>query len=263
MKTGLLQTLSVVALLMLSTAWASDDPPPNGGTATPPAKMGGRACFIENRGQHDAAVKYYVRGARGTVFLSATEVVFSFLKEEKPSGTAPAADEGGKPLENERAPRPDKDEPPVFTRLVFRYAFAGGNPKVAVTGQKELGGKVNYLVGSQENWHANIPTFEEVLYKDLYPGVDLRFSLPGNNLRYTVLLGEGGNVDRVKLTYTGVDKLRVNEAGNLVVGTRFGDFMETPPDVFRATPNGEVRVGVRIKLIDEVTVGFEEVPTKP
>jgi len=41
----------------------------------------------------------------------------------------------------------------------------------------ELKGKVNYFIGNEPAlWRTDIPTFREVVYREVYPGIDLVYS---------------------------------------------------------------------------------------
>ena len=58
--------------------------------------------------------------------------------------------------------------------IVVRVGLEGGNPASAAASLQELPGKVNYFVGSDpREWRTNIPTYAEIAYHDLYPGIDL------------------------------------------------------------------------------------------
>jgi hypothetical protein len=184
--------------------------------------------FIKNCGQYDTQVKYVVRGAKGNIFLTAEEVVFDFVRTkniQSPNDKTAAGSENM--LETER--------------LAFRMSFDSVNTNVVMVGQKELPGKINYLIGPQAEWKYGISTFKEVLYKNIYDGVDICFMLPQNNLRYAVYLNNVTDLDKLRLTYTGVKGLNVNDDGCLVIHTELGDFIESPPTVWRGDDMLNVR----------------------
>jgi hypothetical protein len=208
-----------------------------------------RQFFIKNSGQYDAQVKYVVRGVKGSVFFTPKEVVFDFVRTK---AIQPPADK----TDN------DSEKMPEMERLVFRMAFDSGNTNVVMVGQKELPGKINYLIGSQAEWKYGISTFEEVLYKNIYDGIDICFMLPQNNLRYVIYLDNDTDLDKFRLTYTGVKGLNVNDDGSLIIHTELGDFIESPPVVWlgdnmlnvRFLVSGTNQVGVAlIKVLSNKT----------
>src|SRR6185312_1135438 len=81
--------------------------------------------FEPNMGQSAKAVKFLSRGNGYTVFLTATEAVFSLR------------------------PVPD-----AASRAVLRMKLAGANQDARVEGEQSLPGKVNYMIGNDRNeWH--------------------------------------------------------------------------------------------------------------
>ena len=53
-----------------------------------------------------------------------------------------------------------------------------------------------------------------------------------NNLRYAVYLNNVTDLDKLRLTYTGVKGVNVDNDGSLVIHTELGDFIESPPTVW-------------------------------
>jgi hypothetical protein len=75
----------------------------------------------------------------------------------------------------------------------------GANPGTRVEGQDELPGKINYLVGDDQNkWHTNIPTYRKVHYAEIYPKVDLVYYGNRTELEYDFVVAPGGNPQAIK-----------------------------------------------------------------
>jgi len=203
--------------------------------------------FIKNDGQLDPAVRYYVKGPRGTVYLTDTEVVFDFLREIPGEDTEEEEDPG----------RPDRDreERKEYERLVFRKRFVDPVPDVEVVGEEELPGKINYFVGSRENWRSNIPTVEKIVYRGLYPGIDMEAFFRGGNPVFSYRIHPGSDPSLLKFDYQGVDELRLKPTGELVVVTRFGGFVSPSPRAFQNIEGKEVAVECSFRLRGES--GFE------
>jgi hypothetical protein len=102
--------------------------------------------FESNVGQSANAVKFLSRGNGYTMFLTATEAVFS-LRQTKEKNS----------------------------RAVWRLQLAGANQSATIEGQESLPGKVNYMIGNDRSqWHRGISTFRKVQYRDVWPGVEAR-----------------------------------------------------------------------------------------
>lgn len=212
--------------------------------------------FTENRGQVDQAVKYYVKGSRGTVYFTAAEVVYDFLREKE----TPA--EETEEEQESRGPDRDAEKKKEYDRLVFRAKFAGADPAVAVTGAKELPGKVNYFIGSQANWRPNIPTFEEISYQNLYPGIDVLYHFEGGNPRSRFTVRPGGDPQALRVAYEGqVTSLEIDPEGNLTILTDFGSFGEKAPRAYQETGGQITEVPAKFVLSQaDQTVAYEISP---
>ncbi|MFH1037795.1 MAG: hypothetical protein V1789_03885 [PVC group bacterium] len=236
---------------------AEPEPAASAPAAPPPAPASASygtvpPYFIRNDGQLDGAVRYYVKGPRGTVYLTDTEVVFDFLQKNPPDEEEEEK-EGGGPVR----PGDDREENRSFTRLVFRQQFRDPGPAARLEGARELPGKINYFIGSKENWRSNIPTLEEVFYRDLYPGIDVKCYFEGANLRqlYTVL--PGADPSRLVFRYVGADDLEIKPEGDLIVLTPFGGFVTRAPKAYQEIDGGRVEREAGFRLLDGETVALE------
>lgn len=227
--------------------------PPEKKPAQKPASSYGKVppYFIRNDGQLDQAVRYYVKGPRGTVYLTNTEVVFDFLKENPP--------EEGEEEEEEEPGRhgPERDEKKTFTRLVFRRQFKDSNPEVKVDGKKELPGKINYFIGGKDNWHSNIPTVEEIVYHDLYPGIDLNCFFEGANIKYHYTVKPGSDPGLLIFQYVGIDGLEIKPSGDLIVLTPFGGFVTPAPSITQEIGGKEKEIEGEFTIQDDTTVTYK------
>jgi len=207
--------------------------------------------FIRNDGQLDQAVRYYVKGPRGTVYLTNSEVVFDFLQENPP--------EEGEDKEEEEPRRagPEREEKKTFTRLVFRQQFKDSNPEVKVDGEKELPGKINYFVGGKDNWHSNIPTVEEVIYHDLYPGINLNCFFEGANIRYRYTVNPDADPKKLVFQYVGIDGLEIKPSGDLIVLTPFGGFITPAPQITQKIDEKEKKIEGELIIDDDTTVTYQ------
>ena len=94
-------------------------------------------AFVTNQGQEDVAVSYYCRSAGATVFFTAGGPVFAY-----PAGS-----------------------------ISVRHC---GNRQVVPEGRGALTGTVNLFIGNDPGlWRSGIPTFSQVVYPQVLPGIDL------------------------------------------------------------------------------------------
>ena len=220
--------------------------------AVPPAKPDlGRLpmSFVENKGQLDATVKYMLRGPRGSVFFTPTEVVFEISEPKIPrtrkSGIA----------------RPKTDEPGERRGVVVRVSFPGANRDPAVEGKKELPGKVNVLRGTDPTkWQTDIRSYAEVVYRDIYPGIDLVFSGEKGDLARKFVVRPEGDIGTVRMKYAGTESLELTDDGAIRIKTAIGTIRERTPDAELVTADTSVPIMLTPRLIGKSELGFAPTP---
>ena len=119
------------------------------------------AVFIENIGQiADPTVRYAFRGSGANIFHTTKGPVFQLFKREKLSE------------EVNRHPRLHKRD--VIRRVCsFSMRFVGAR-QVRPTGRSKQETKVNYFIGGDPNkWYTDVATYSEVVYPELYDGINL------------------------------------------------------------------------------------------
>ena len=159
--------------------------------------------FTANAGQTDARVRYSAQGAGFSVFLTRREAMLS-LK------------------------RPGKQGRGRGVALALR--FLGSNRNVAIRGERPGPGRVNYLLGNDPaKWRTGLRTYERVVYRNLWPGVDMVFAGQNGTLKYEFLVRPGARVRDIRLAYRGAKRLSLDRQGNLRIGTSLGVLTDTRP----------------------------------
>jgi hypothetical protein len=157
--------------------------------------------FIPNRGQEDQAVRFHAQGLGGSLFFAPNEVVFSL-----PNPVKVQADDKEK-IRYDRHPA-----------NVVRIHYQGANENPEVAALEELPGVVNILNGNNPTkWRKNLPTYSGVAYRELYPGIELRYEGTDGQLKSTFYLAAGANPASIVWRYKGASDLSVDESGNLVI----------------------------------------------
>lgn len=167
--------------------------------------------FVPNAGQTDPRVKYMVQTTRGTFYFTPGEAVFVFVKGKK--------------------------------RNVLRLTFRGAQQTPQIEGAQPGTGKVNYLVGNNAaEWRTDLPTYGEVVYRDLWPGIDLAFRGEKGTLKYEFRLQPGADAGNISLAYRGADRVTVDKTGDLIIHTPLGIVRDDRPVSYQE--NGATRTSV-------------------
>ncbi|MGA2587815.1 MAG: SBBP repeat-containing protein [Candidatus Aminicenantales bacterium] len=216
--------------------------------------------FTANRGQVDGRALFYAKAARYTLWLTEKGLVFDSFKSER--AEAPAA---GK----EPSLRPEKREDRRYERDVSRLVFlnAAKHPEIVPVDETAL--KVNYFIGNDPaKWHTAVPTSGAVLYRNIYDRIDLKVYGIESRIEYDWIVRPGGNPRDIRFEYRNMKGTRVDEAGNLLVETGFGELVHKKPAAYqeagaKLSVEGRSGNGTRVavesafKMIGENAYGFE------
>lgn len=180
--------------------------------------------FEPNKGQVDEPVKFRSRGNGYDLFLTSTEAVLSLRK----------------PRELQKDPGQPKPAGEVHEGSVLRLKMIGANPAAKIEGREELPGKVNYISGSDpEKWHRNIPTYRQVYYKDVYPGIDIVYYGNQRELEYDFVIAPGADPKLIKFRIEGANKLSLDaKTGSLKLALDHGEVTLNKPFIYQSTAAG-------------------------
>jgi len=87
----------------------------------------------------------------------------------------------------------------------------------------------SYFKGPRNKWKTGLKTYKGVIYRDLWPGIDLVYSGDMNRLKYTFNVGPGADPKKIRLAYCGAGSVVMSDTGGLVVKTPVRDFSDERP----------------------------------
>jgi hypothetical protein len=149
--------------------------------------------FVENRGQFDPPpagtqpFRYMVRGPELTGYFGPNQVTLAMGKSS------------------------------------FRVSFPGANPAPAVEGTDALAARVNFFVGAPSQWKTDLPAYGAVVYRGIFPGVDLIYSISGERLKSDFIVAPGVDPSAIRLRYEGGTVAHLEEGGVLVLRDAAGE----------------------------------------
>jgi hypothetical protein len=176
-------------------------------------QWGGQGYFVENVGQIEHPdVRYYTKIPKLEVGFAEGRVYFNAARWRKRGG--------------------DRNENNALLEHIGGVVFALkiGEGSVKPEPQKTLSGYSNYLIGSNpENWHTYVKHFERILYREVYPGIDLAFFFnKKNQLTYEYVVSPGADPPAIALRYEGIEGIEPRKDGG----------MDIWPGVGRMTDSG-------------------------
>jgi hypothetical protein len=191
--------------------------------------------FVENRGQMDLQVAYYVQGSDKTIYFAPDGVTFAL--------TVP----------------PDMSAAPALgSRWVVRLEFVGANPESRPVGEERTAAVISYFKGPQEEWHAGLATYSRIVYRDLWPGIDLVYYGTADRLKYEFIVQPGADPGQIRLAYHGATGVELTGDGQLQVTTPAGGFADDAPLAYQEMAGQRVPVAMAYALEDIAPDGPEQ-----
>ena len=179
--------------------------------------------FTANRGQVHHSVRFTAKSPGFTAYFTAEEVVIDVLS----------------------------------ATVRMRYLGANVSPDLAGLDLQE--GKANYLIGNDpSNWQTDVPLFGRVVYRDLYPGIDMLYSSSTRRLKSEFVVAPGADPSRIQIAYTGVAGIRIDEAGGLIFSTPDGELREAAPVIYQETGGRRDPVKGAFRVSGDVVSFFVE-----
>ncbi|MEE8155544.1 MAG: SBBP repeat-containing protein [Phycisphaerales bacterium] len=203
--------------------------------------------FVANNGQLDDAVAFYKRGSRFAAFCTTDGVTLVFTSRDDRAVRPPA------PRRTEQA----------STRhgVVLNMRFVGANPEPIIEGIAEQPTRLNCLLGNDPTrWHTNVATHREIVYRDLWPGIDLVIRDDPGQLKYEFHVRPLADPTNIRLSYEGAETVSLDERGDALITTAVGALTDTAPITTQPIDGLEVDVPTRFVLrsgSEGATLGFD------
>jgi hypothetical protein len=183
-------------------------------------------AFVENQGQMDARVRYVAEGSQYAFYLTREEIVLSL-------GNRFASAEVG----------------PASHRTTLALQFLGANPAVTLKAEKPVAGEVNYFRGADPaRWQTKLARYGQIVYRDLWPGVDMALAGQGGELKYEFRLRPGARLADIRLAYRGSSGLALDGSGALLIETSSSVLRDSPPVAYQEIAGARVPVESRYAL---------------
>jgi hypothetical protein len=197
--------------------------------------------FEMNQGQTSAKAQFIARGQGYSAFLTSGGMLLSL----RPTRVA-AETSGAVPAAHAQSPN---------MPLQFNLLGAAQNP--SVFGENQQPGRVNYFFGKDpKRWHTNIPTYSNVRYKNVYPGIDLVYHGNRQQLEYDFEVSGGGNPNLIQFEIKGANDIQLDSDGNLTVKVSGGELRFQSPFVYQTANGQRMPVGGRYVVKDSAHIGF-------
>ncbi len=185
--------------------------------------------FEENVGQTNGNAKFIARAPGFTLFATPTEMVTVM------NPIAPAKE-----------------------RAIVRTQLAGADRSARLRGEDEQSVKSNYLVGNDpKKWVSGAAHYARVRQAGVYPGVDLVYHGDNAGLEYDFVVAPGADPTRIRLIFSGTEKIVIDSNGDLKLITKQGELTQRKPIVYQDFDGERRSVASEYVRLGKHEVGFK------
>ena len=203
--------------------------------------------FVENRGQAGGAAAYQTLGGDHQAHFTATGVWLTQTRAARRDADRAPADSS--PLRRVALHR----EPARSWALKLEFL---GAREVTPRGAAPAETKVSDFRGKPERWRTGLATHTELVYPDLWSGIDLRYGGDKGRLKSTFAVRPGADPGRIRLAWRGAERVALTDAGRLRVETPLGVIEEDRRVAWQERDGRRVPVSARYALESDTAGGW-------
>ncbi len=194
--------------------------------------------LIENKGQWDENVLFQSRFGSGNLWIQQNKMVFhiqDYRDMERAHGNFNFTKE------------------PALKQTVLHCNFLGSNKVKSIVKKNPTITNFNYFLGSDKSkWASDVRGFSEVILKEFYQGIDLKFIENELETKYEFHVQPRVNPNVVRLQYAGHEKLSIDKAGNLIINTSLGNIIENKPFAYQIKNGRVVEITCKFILTNDI-----------
>jgi uncharacterized repeat protein (TIGR01451 family) len=135
--------------------------------------------------------------------------------------------------------------------------FVGANPSAAGQGLDKVAFNTAHFAASDpDGLLRNLPNYSKVLYRQVWPGIDVLYYGNRNKLEYDLIVAAGANPDAIKIKLLARNRFSLTPAGDLLIQTRNGTVTQHKPLVYQMVDKQRKEVAAAYEFVgvDEVRI---------
>jgi len=138
-----------------------------------------------------------------------------------------------------------------FFRIDLKLLNTNPNPVIEKKGTQNI--IYNYYLSHCPQGITGVNSFDEIIYKNIYNNIDIRYYFSDNKLKYEFIVHPGGNINDIQLQYNGATSVKIN-SGQLIVENDFNTITEDEPYSYTKESNNKLDSQFKI---NNGTIGFD------
>lgn len=172
--------------------------------------------FAQNKGQWNDKVLYEGKFKGGKVFLEKGGLSYVFFPKDG--------------LEEMHHNRHSNN---TYTYHAVQLSFVNCNQNANIQQSDSNLFYENYFIGKDPaKWASHVKSFKEIVYKNLYQGIDVRYCSEKNNFRFDFMINPNANLNQLVMNFAGQNHLKVID-GQLIFETEVGEITQKAPYAYQ------------------------------
>lgn len=197
--------------------------------------------FTQNKNQWEENVLFRAQLDGGFLFLGKNSITYNFYDAETLRKNH---------IQKEKDLNKQKNDP--IRSHAFRVTYVGSNINPQVETKQVTPDYCNFFIGSDKTkWATHVSNYKEVLYKELYAGIDMQLLGMQNSMKYNFIVAPQANAKEIKMLYEGVEKIYL-ENGALKIKTSINEIQEQKPFAYQWINSKRVEVSCEFVLKNNI-----------
>jgi gliding motility-associated-like protein len=239
LQRSILHIVFLFLLILLSTRIYATDP---------------KIQFIENKGQWDNKILYKAKIQNGYLFIKQNGLEYIFFDPEQFN----VGHHKGHSNENSsaRLAHPSQVSSNTIDMHAIALEFVNASEDIQIIADQKLDTYYNYYIGADPgNWADHVQAFEEVNFRDIYPGIHMRIYSQYAHLKYDIEVENHANARDIKFSYKGAEDIKLS-SNSIHAETSLNTIIENSPFTYQLSGKDTVEVPTRFRLKGD-TFSFE------
>jgi hypothetical protein len=224
------------------------------------SKASSNISFMENKGQWPSHILYRADVSGAQMLATKEGMLVGKYDLQSLSELNEYMDQLEEISAKKRDPK-DLMPEPLLKGHGWRFKFLNGNMAdfSNVTKKGESQDYYNFLLGDQSTHATNVRSYKELTYTGVYAGVDVRYYTdPIGNFENDIVVHPGAATNNIKLQIEGVDRVELDENGELSFMTTVGEIIVPAPISYLLDEKGnKTSIDVDFILNADNTISFK------
>lgn len=196
--------------------------------------------FIENKGQWQNDIKFKAKIGGGNVWLHENSFTFDFYNLEDYEKFTNEHTDNANNLNNQ-----------TLRHHAYQLKFINAHSNIKMKENSSSSFYHNYFIGNdQSKWQSNVRLFEEIVYLNLYDGVDIKAVSSNGNFKYDIIVKAGADVNQIKWGYNGISPIL--DQNSIILQSNAGKIIESIPEVYQIIEGEKIIVECELNLTNGI-----------